>query len=68
MKEVLVMLDPTTARTESLRNTDRWGYAGDYTEDPVPVDEVGGPSRWLVWVVLLAIAAIVIVALVGLPA
>jgi hypothetical protein len=61
----MVMFDPTTAQNDRLRDTGRWGYAGDYIEDPVPVESSSGMGRWLLWVALIAIAVIVLVALFG---
>jgi hypothetical protein len=68
LKGGFTMLDPTTTRTDSLRDPDRWGYTGQMMEDPLPpIKESGGASRWLLWVALIAIAVIVLVALLGSP-
>jgi hypothetical protein len=58
------MLDPTTTRTNPLRN-DRWGYTGELLEDPVMIEESSGPGRSLLWIALAAIAIVVVVALLG---
>jgi hypothetical protein len=64
------MIDPTSASRDRLQDTGRWGYAGDSDQDhdPVPVEEAGGIGRWLPWIVLLVIAAVVVAFLAGLPA
>jgi hypothetical protein len=62
------MIDPTSASRDRLRDTGRWGYAGDYDQDSAPVEESGGIGRWLPWVVLLVIAVVVVAFLIGLPA
>jgi hypothetical protein len=59
------MLDPTTVRNDRLRDTGRWGYTGEMLEDPAPMQEAGGMNRWLLWIALIAIAAIVLVAILG---
>jgi len=56
-----------TSRTDPLGNSNRWGYTGDILDDPVPVEESEGPGRWLLWIVLLAVAVIVVIALFGIP-
>jgi hypothetical protein len=60
------MLEQPT-RNDPLGNQNRWGYTGDILDDPMPVEESEGPGRWLVWVVLLAVAIIVLIALFGVP-
>jgi hypothetical protein len=59
------MLDPTTAQNDRLRDTGRWGYTGDFIEDPVPVESSSGMGRSLLWAALLAIVVIALVALFG---
>jgi hypothetical protein len=66
-KEVTVMLDPRTAADDRLHDTGRWGYTGSDPDDVMMAEEAGGAGRWLAWVVLLAIAVIIVAALVGLP-
>ena len=66
-KEVFVMLDPRTAADDRLRDSGRWGYTGSDADDVMLTEEASGPGRWLAWVVLLAIAVIIVAALVGLP-
>jgi hypothetical protein len=61
------MLDPTSVQTDRLRDSGRWGYTGEFRDDPLPIEESPGVSRPLLWIVLLAVALIVIVALVGAP-
>lgn len=53
------MLDPTAARNDRYRDSGRWGYTGDMSEDQVPVELDEGGNRWLVW---LAVAVLVIIA------
>jgi len=60
------MLEQTT-RNDSRGNSNRWGYTGDILDDPVPVEESEGPGRWLLWIVLLAVAVTVVIALFGVP-
>ena len=62
------MIDPTSASRDRLRDTGRWGYAGDYDQEPLPADESGGAGRWLPWVVLLVIAIAAVAFLMGIPA
>jgi hypothetical protein len=62
------VLDPTSVSRDRLQETSRWGgYAGDLPEDQLPIEEQGGASRWLPWLVLLVIAVLVVAVLVGLP-
>jgi hypothetical protein len=59
------MIDPTSARNDRLRETNRWGYTGEMLEDPVPVEEEGGIGRWLLWAAVIALAVIAVVILTG---
>jgi hypothetical protein len=64
-EEVSIMIDPTSARNDRLRDQGRWGYTGEMLEDPEPVEESTGPARWLLWVALIALAVIAVVMLTG---
>jgi hypothetical protein len=64
-EEVFVMIDPTSARNDRLRDSGRWGYTGEPLEDPAPVEETGGMGRWLLWVAVIALAVIAVVMLTG---
>lgn len=60
------MIDPTSARDDRLRDSNRWGYTGEMLEDPVQLDEdEGGIGRWMLWAAVIAIAVIAIVILTG---
>lgn len=63
-QEVVVVIDPTTARNDRLRETERWGYTGDMPEDFAPVEDNEGRAKWI-WVALLALLIVAIVAIVG---
>lgn len=62
------MLDPTTVSRDRLEETGRWGsYVDDYGNDPTRATESGNAGRWLPWLVLLVIAAVVVAFLVANP-
>ncbi|MFN8592223.1 MAG: hypothetical protein U0031_12255 [Thermomicrobiales bacterium] len=62
------MLDPTTVTRDRLEEKGRWGsYVDDHGNDPTRGTETGSANRWVPWLVLLVIAAVVVAFLVANP-
>lgn len=63
------MLDPVTASRDRLSEPGHWGgYVDESIEEPLAIEESGGASRRLPWLVLLVIAVGVVAFLIGPPA
>jgi len=59
------MLDQTTYQNDRLRDTGRWGYAGEPLDDPMPVEESSNMGRWLVWAAVIVLVVLALVMLSG---
>jgi hypothetical protein len=59
------VLDPTSYQNDRLRDTGRWGYAGEPLEDTLPVEKSSNMGRWLVWAAVIVLVLLALVMLSG---